>query len=134
MARREEVGLVQSMWEQQWRERVEAWRGSGLTQRAFCQAHGVSPSSFSHWKHKLSQRDEERAQALTRVGGSAESATAVSWTEVRWPAEAAQGVPVAQAGSGFEIVLPRGWSVRLGSRFEVEPLRRLLSVLEERSC
>jgi hypothetical protein len=36
------------------------------------------------------------------------------------------------SGSEFEVVLPRGWSVRLGPRFEAEPLRRLLSVLEER--
>jgi hypothetical protein len=41
---------------------------------------------------------------------------------------------VAGAGGGFEIVLPRGWSVRLGPRFEAESLRRLLGVLEERPC
>jgi hypothetical protein len=48
--------------------------------------------------------------------------------------EGCPGREMWPAASGFEIVLSQGWSVRMGPQFEAEPLRRLLSVLEERSC
>jgi hypothetical protein len=136
MAQKRKVNPVQSVWELQWRERIEAWRRSGQTQQEFCRAHGLSAGSFSHWKAELVRR--EGLRALVRAADAAaggdrheRSPEALSWSEVRWPAGAAE---VAGAGGGFEIVLPRGWSVRLGPRFEAECLRRLLSVLEERPC
>lgn len=140
MAQKGKEDQVQSVWELRWRERVEAWRRSGQTQQEFCQAHGIAAGSFSHWKAELVRRDGLRASACgaaasARVGGGASSERtpeALRWTEVRWPAVGAQE---AEDGSGFEIVLPRrGWSVRMGPRFETESLRRLLSVLEEPSC
>ena len=137
MAQKRKVNPVQSVWELQWRERIEAWRRSGQTQQEFCRAHGLSAGSFSHWKAELVRREGLRASvgaadAAAPSGDRRErSPEALSWNEVRWPAGAAE---VAGDGGGFEIVLPRGWSVRLGPRFEAESLRRLLSVLEERPC
>jgi hypothetical protein len=137
MARKRKVNPVQSVWELQWRERIEAWRRSGQTQQEFCRAHGLSAGSFSHWKAELVRREGLRASV--RVADAAapgrdlreRNPEALSWSEVRWPAGPAE---VAGDGGGFEIVLPRGLSVRLGPRFETESLRRLLSVLEERPC
>jgi hypothetical protein len=137
MAQKRKVNPVQSVWELQWRERIEAWRRSGQTQQEFCRAQGLSAGSFSHWKAELVRREGLRASvgaadaAAPRGDRRERSPEALSWSEVRWPAGAAE---VAGDGGGFEIVLPRGWSVRLGPRFEAESLRRLLSVLEERPC
>jgi DNA-binding CsgD family transcriptional regulator len=140
MAQKRKVNPVQSVWELQWRERIEAWRRSGQTQQEFCRAHGLSVGSFSHWKAELVRREGLRtsvqaADAVVPVVPDGDrrkgSPEALSWSEVRWPAGAAE---VAGDGGGFEIVLPRGLSVRLGPRFEAESLRRLLSVLEERPC
>ena len=138
MAQEPKLVQVESVWEQCWRERIAAWRESGQTQQAFCQAQGLSISSFSRWKVKLARRDEVRSstatvgqEAAASEGVAVSRSEALRWTEVRWPASAE---PVVQESSGFEIVLPRGWSVRLGPRFETDSLRRLLSVLEERSC
>ena len=36
-----------------WLQRVNAWQQSGLSQKAWCDQHGVSPSQFSYWKRKL---------------------------------------------------------------------------------
>jgi hypothetical protein len=130
----------ESAWERQWRERIEVWRASGQTQRAFCKTHGISPTSFSHWKVKLARREQELAQVAPAVpafeGENAASGTleTLGWKEVRWPPEDAVAAPAGPSPSSFEIVLPWGWSVRLGPQFEAEPLRRLLSILEERSC
>jgi hypothetical protein len=134
MARKRKVNPVQSVWELQWRERIEAWRRSGQTQQEFCRAHGLSAGSFSHWKAELVRREGLRASVRAADGAAPSrdrresNPEALSWSEVRWPAE------VAGDSGGFEIVLPRGLSVRLGPRFEAESLRRLLSVLEERPC
>ena len=136
MARKQKVNQAPSVWELHWRERIEAWRRSGQTQQEFCRAHGLASGSFSHWKAELVRREGLRASvrtadAATADGGGKRSPEALSWSEVHWPAV---DTDVAGDGGGFEIVLPRGWSVRLGSRFESESLRRLLSILEERSC
>lgn len=132
----ERNGRQSSVWEHRWRERLSAWHTSGQTQQEFCQSHGISVSSFSHWKGELAKRDQSRAQAAAgQVAASGDSSTALpgtlGWTEVRLPLVDGGA---AGPGSTFEIFLPRGWSVRLGSQFEAEPLRRLLSVLEELSC
>jgi hypothetical protein len=118
--------------EQLWRERVEAWRGSGLTQVGFCLLHGISLASFSHWKSELVKRDRARASTATAESSRPESPEALGWTELRLPSARAARAEAWSDASGFEIVLPRGWSVRMGPQFEAEPLRRLLSVLEER--
>ena len=140
MSQKRTVEQTQSVWEQRWRERVEAWRRSGQRQQEYCRAHGISVSSFSHWKSELSKRDQLRAeagaagQAVAGGGVTARGSERLRWHEVRWPA-GASGMPVeTQEGSGFEVVLPHGWSVRLGAQFEAEPLRRLLAVLSELPC
>lgn len=119
--------------EQLWRDRVEAWRGSGLTQGEFCRLHGVALTSLSRWKSKLVKRDRARASeaaaAETFPSGSPEL---MEWTELRLPSAKIARSEAWPDGSGFEVVLPQGWSVRLGPQFEAEPLRRLLSVLEKR--
>ena len=138
MAQEQKVDQAQSVWELQWRERIEAWRRSGQTQQAFCRTHGLAAGSFSHWKTELVRRDDLRASAratATAVAagddGRERSPEALGWSEVLCPVASPAEV---RDGAGFEVVLPGGWSVKLGPRFEAESLRRLLGVLEERSC
>jgi hypothetical protein len=128
---RKQEWLVQ---EQLWRERVDAWRGSGVTQVEFCLVHGISLASFSRWKSELVKRDRARASTAATESSLAGSPETLGWTELRLPSARAARAEAWSDASGFEIVLPRGWSVRMGPQFEAEPLRRLLSVLEERSC
>lgn len=130
---------AQSVWERRWREHIEQWRRSGQSQRAYCQAQGISDSSLSRWKCELGRRDLFRSQAAAldkaAEGDGVRDRTAESmrWTEVHLPAAGGAVAPIAR-DAGFEVVLPRGWSVRLGSRFEADSLRRLLAVLEALPC
>lgn len=137
MAQKRSVKLAESAWERRWRARIEGWRLSGQQQRAYCEANGIAVSSFSHWKGKLAKLDQLRAEAVGAAAGgagdspSSSAPAAVQWTEVCWPL-ASSGA--SGEGGGLELVLRRGWSVRLGPRFEAESLRRLLGVLEELGC
>lgn len=51
--------MVKSAREVLWRERIEQWYGSGLTQDAFAKKIGVGQRQISYWAHRL-----EAAQAL----------------------------------------------------------------------
>ena len=35
---------------QRWRERIEAWKGSHLSQKAFCETHHLSFASLRRWR------------------------------------------------------------------------------------
>jgi hypothetical protein len=47
-----------------WREQVEGWRASGLSQIAYCEQHGLNIKSFRRWRTKLQRT---AATALTLV-------------------------------------------------------------------
>jgi len=126
--------------EQLWRERIEAWRSSGQRQSEFCRVHGFPVSSFSYWKIELVRREQLHARAsapaqLSRaVEAEAPGGQDLGWQQVPWPATPAPGSAVGPAEEGLEVVLPSGWSIRLGPRFAAESLRRLLGVLEVVAC
>ena len=45
-----------------WAGHVAAWRGSGLSQREYCQRHGLVKGTMSHWVWRL------KAVELEQVG------------------------------------------------------------------
>jgi hypothetical protein len=51
--------------EEKWSARVEGWRSSGLTARAFCEGKEFTASGLRHWASRLGRvepRRRERAQ------------------------------------------------------------------------
>ena len=54
----------------QWRELVRGWPGSGLTQRAYCERHGISVGSLHRWRERL--RDEETSRDVSVATASME--------------------------------------------------------------
>jgi hypothetical protein len=38
---------------QAWRQHVEAWQASGLTQAAYCRQQGLNPFTFTGWRRRL---------------------------------------------------------------------------------
>ena len=95
--------------ERQWRRRIDQWRASGLSVRAFCAQHGLSSASFYHWRRVLQRRaTEEPAFVPVQV--------------------VADAMPVQ--ASLLEVVLADGRAVRVAPGFDATTLRRLLAVLE----
>jgi transposase-like protein len=39
----------------QWRQLVEGFSGSGLTQACYCERHGISVTSFQRWRAQFRQ-------------------------------------------------------------------------------
>ena len=40
-----------------WRSHFEVWKLSGLTQREYCERHGLSLKSFGNWRGQLKRED-----------------------------------------------------------------------------
>lgn len=52
---------------QRWLERINAWQDSGLTQKAFCQAHQLGYATFRRWRGIF------KAEAAKTAGPTRES-------------------------------------------------------------
>jgi hypothetical protein len=96
--------------EQQWRRRIDQWRTSGLSVRAFCDRHGLAIPSFYAWRRTLAWRGPEKA----------------AFVPVQVVADAAP-----TPASALEVVLVDGRTVRVAPGFDAATLRRLLAVLQE---
>ena len=46
-----------------WRSHFEVWELSGLTQREYCERHGLSLKSFGNWRGQLKREDAVRNKA-----------------------------------------------------------------------
>ena len=46
-----------------WQQQVNAWEASGQSQRAFCDANGLSYANFGYWSRKLRADGAKRQQA-----------------------------------------------------------------------
>ena len=99
--------------ERQWRRRINQWRASGLSVRAFCAQRGLSSASFYHWRRVLARRAAEEP----------------AFVPVQVVADAVPTQP-----SALEVVLTDGRAVRIAPGFDAATLRRLLAVLEGRPC
>ena len=100
--------------ERQWQRRIEQWRASGLSVRAFCARHDLATASFYNWRRVLQRRAAEEPAAFVPVQVVADA------------------VPT-QSGA-LEVVLTDGRAVRVAPGFDAATLRQLLDVLEGRPC
>lgn len=109
-----------------WRERIERWGRSGQSVAEFCRRDQVSQPSFYAWRRRIEARRRKRRSPKAReVRHGATGAAA--FVPVRVVDRLSRAYP-------FEIAVPGGRTVRVAGEFEVESLRKLLSVLEGVSC
>jgi transposase-like protein len=95
--------------ERQWRRRIDQWRVSGLSVRAFCARHGLASASFYNWRRALQRRAAEKPAFL--------------------PVQVVADAVPTQA-SALEVILTDGRTVRVAPGFDAAALRLLLAVLE----
>jgi hypothetical protein len=88
-----------------WRGVIGEWRGSGISQAAFCRERGLPSWKLAYWLKRVSEEDE------TPDG----------------PAFATVSMP----GSGLRLVLPGGASLEVEPGFDEATLRRVLRAVSE---
>ncbi len=105
-----------------WQAHIKAWSESSLTQRAYCQAHGLSEAQFSHWKPRLRKKGQrQRAKApLVPLKVIEEVPSETEREEVRGAA--------SDAGE-LALVFGNGLRLEISDGFDAATLRRVLEVL-----
>jgi hypothetical protein len=99
--------------ERVWRRLLRQWRRSGLSVRAFCAQHQLTPANFYAWRRTIARRDAAVPFVPVRVVPDPPAATAADGP-----------------GSGLELVVG-GHRVRIGPGFDAPTWQRLLALLEE---
>jgi hypothetical protein len=127
--------------ERTWRQRLARWQKSGLSGRDFCAREGFSEASFYGWRRTLAERDEQRAgtpQAAARPAlprparrRSARPPAVPALVPVRLLSAT---LPVVDAGTAIELVLPGGSVLRLRPGFDADSVRELVALLQERGA
>lgn len=80
-----------------WQNHINAWRESGGSQKAYCQAHNLSLASFGYWKRRLVPAQPAAGKLIpVRVN----SPSAVILVRLPW------GVELSVPVSALEDVLP----------------------------
>lgn len=97
---------------EQWRKVIAAAEASGQTISGFCRKYGIHPSHYYYWRQRLKE-DCEVASA-SRSGEFVLVGTA--------------GM-AASSPAALELVVERGWRLRIGAGVEENALRVVLSAL-----
>jgi lambda repressor-like predicted transcriptional regulator len=124
-----------------WAALIDQWRQSGLSLRAFCQQHGISRGTMQNWIYKPTFKQailEARRQAFAPAAdpGHANGPAPCGPSPTFLPVRVAQATvePEESHHTGVEVVLGAGRRIVLGMGFDTETLRRVIAVLEGRSC
>ena len=116
--------------EQRWRERIAEQAASGLTVRDFCRREQLPESAFYFWRREVARRAAERKAKLPARRKRRTGAKVGVLSPPRF-------LPVTSEAFGFagiEIMLADGRRVRVTGGCDVETLRQVLAVLENRPC
>jgi transposase len=101
---------------EQWSERVERWRESGLTAGEFSRKIGVSKATLYWWSSRLPSKREKASLVRTAAPSP------ITFVEM----------PRRARSAPIEVMLPSGHRLRIPSDFEAPTVERLLDVLERR--
>ena len=111
-----------------WRSKIQLWKDSGLSVRAFCRKHHLSEPSFYSWRAVIAQRDRIATQRVDLPAAP----------PVDQPADQAEPLflplrltPTPQL---LEVVLADGTLVRVPAAFDADALMRLLAILRGQPC
>jgi transposase len=111
---------------QEWAKRVERWRDSGLTAKAFAAEIDVPATSLSYWKWKLraeqTQTDASEEDVAKPKRGPRSAPTPRFLELVAKP-------PAVGAATMLEVVFDSGVVVRVPPLFDETTLRRVIALL-----
>lgn len=115
---------------EEWANRVQRWKDSGLSAREFESETGLKASALTYWRWRL-----KKEQTVASEGE--QTAPAVAIARKRATAKALQFVELSSLAASvsderFEIVIG-AITIRVPSRFDDKSLRKLLAVVAERA-
>ena len=114
---KERAGLVtRAARREQWREVIAEAEASGEAIRAYCRKHDIHPGHYYYWRRQFQQG--KGTPAATGSG--------------RFVLVGTAGV-TEESPAALELVVGRGWRLRIGAGVEERALRTVLSALAAQS-
>jgi hypothetical protein len=105
-----EIGLTKrEVNRRRWLERIESWKHSGLTQKAFCRQHGLELASFRRWR------------AIAMREGKPEDSSAVTFLPVN---------VVEPGATNLTVVINDTLRVEIPVGFDLTTLRQVVQALQ----
>jgi hypothetical protein len=98
-----------------WQMAIETWQASGMSVSKFCEAEGLSESSFYIWRKKLAQADDAETGKQKKLNPS-------SFIEVAMP---------KNNSAALEFVLYSGNTLRISSGADSTTLNDVISALQQ---
>jgi transposase len=114
-----------------WTKRVERWKDSGLSAKAFAAEMGINARSLSWWRWHLAKGESPPAPIRRRRRRSPSSDTTMARAATISPITFVEMAAPA-ATDGLEIILRTRVRVCVRPGFDDATLGRLLDVLERR--
>ena len=112
--------------ERYWRGVISRYRRAGDTIRVFCEREGISEWAFYRWRKRFR---EDRPVGKAEEGHGSKTFVPVKVVERRSRKDEANG-----RGSGVELVLGGGRSIRVMRDFDEKTFRRVLAAMVEAGC
>ena len=93
-----------------WKQHLERWRCSGMTQKAYCQQHELSSHRFTYWKKRFAQTQ-----------------TGITFVPVK--IRRCLALPPERQASCLRVIVDSDLQIEIGSDFDAPLLRRLITTL-----
>lgn len=112
---------------EQWRDLIEGWPGSGLTQAQYCARHGFSVSSFYRWRERVRQEPKTAGKAPLAVGGSQPLRLLPVQRSQSHSAPGHETVPA------LTLVFPNGLRLEIATGVEAHTLGAVIELVQTRA-
>ncbi len=93
-----------------WKQHIEIWRSSGMTQTAYCIQHELKVHQFVYWKKRFVQTDTGITFVPLKISRSMPS-------------------PAHKCSSPLRLIVDRDLQIEIGPDFDPHLLRRLITTL-----
>lgn len=93
-----------------WKQHIESWRSSGLTQTSYCHQHELKAHQFTYWKKRFVQTDNGITFVPVKIRGSLSSACGIN-------------------SSSLLLIVDRDLQIEIRPDFDPALLRRLIAAL-----
>jgi hypothetical protein len=118
--------------DEDWADVVSQWRASGLSQKEFCRRRDISDRALNNWLYKSPYRER-----VARILAARSQDKLDAETPRFLPVAVLSATPEADSQAScatIEVVLPSGPRIAVSPGFDAETLRRVVAVLEARTC
>lgn len=117
--------------ERYWREKIEEWRVSGLSQAEFCRRNEFKENNLSFWKRVIKERDAERQKKKSRlVGDPGRDGGQPAFV----PIELKKPVGESAGEAFIELRTPAGYTFKVPGAVAQELCQFVLKMLVDKKC